>query len=233
MIHASELAGRAVVDLDAAEKLGKVDRIVLDPDARRVAGFILTKGSSLFGGGEHLHVAATRVYAIGPDAITVRQAATDTGGDEFEHLPRVSDMVGRKVVSEQGRLLGTVNDVLIDERNGRIIGYTLAAGDLDDRIKKMLASGERGTSRRPAYLRAEANLRAGRDLIVAPEDAVDVDGEPMASDTPVTPVPASTGATAGFETPEWSAPQTPRAERSPWIRSAGGVESLDREGREQ
>ena len=39
MIRATELGGRAVVDMDAAEKLGKIDKVILDPDGRRVAGF--------------------------------------------------------------------------------------------------------------------------------------------------------------------------------------------------
>ena len=71
MIRATELGGRAVVDVDAAEKLGKIERVVLDPDARHVAGFVVSRGSSLFNAGEHLMLAASCVHAIGPDAVTV------------------------------------------------------------------------------------------------------------------------------------------------------------------
>jgi uncharacterized protein YrrD len=35
MIRATELAGRAVVDIDAAEKLGTIDKIILDSARRR------------------------------------------------------------------------------------------------------------------------------------------------------------------------------------------------------
>ena len=163
MIRATELGGRAVVDVDHAEKLGKVDRVVLDPDARHVAGFVVSQGSSLFNQKEHLLLSAASVHAIGPDAVTVHRgegAVLASGG--LDHLPRVSDMIGRKVVSDQGRLLGTVDDVLIDETDGRIVGYTLAGADLDDKIKHMLSKDQAGP-RKNAYLRADANLRAGKD----------------------------------------------------------------------
>jgi uncharacterized protein YrrD len=37
MIRATELSGRPVIDIDAAEKVGVIDKIILDPDGRKVA----------------------------------------------------------------------------------------------------------------------------------------------------------------------------------------------------
>ena len=96
---------------------------------------------------------ASSVHAIGPDAVTVHGSVVVGDLAHLDELPRVSDVVGRKVVSRDGRLLGKVEDVLINDEDGRIIGYELSEHD--------------GT-----YLRAEADLRTGRDLIVVPEDAV-------------------------------------------------------------
>lgn len=180
MIRAKELGGRAVVDVDAAEKLGKIDRIVLDPESRRVAGFVVSKGSSIFNNTEDIVILASSVHAVGPDAVTVHRTAEVAGAGSFDGLPRVSDIAGRKVVSDQGRLMGVVDDVLIDERDGRIIGYALAGDGLDDKLHN-LVSADRGDKRGAAFLRADANLRAGKDLIVAPEDAVSVDWDAMTS----------------------------------------------------
>ncbi len=58
MIRATELGGRAVVDMDAAEKLGKIDKVILDPDGRRVAGFVVSRGSSLLSSGTHVTLPA-------------------------------------------------------------------------------------------------------------------------------------------------------------------------------
>jgi sporulation protein YlmC with PRC-barrel domain len=226
VIRATELSGRAVVDIDAAERLGRVDKIVLDPDARQVAGFVVSRGSSILGGGDHTTLPASSVHAVGPDAITVRSQAAEPA-DRLSHLPRVSDMVGRKVVSETGKVLGKVHDVLIDERDGRIVGYALAGDGLDEKLKAMLPSMQEPDERRMPYLRADASLKAGKDLIVAPEDA-------MAYDT-TTPSSAESVASLGAPAAGgWSTPATPPAQPSPWVRDpARGFERLDREGREE
>jgi sporulation protein YlmC with PRC-barrel domain len=157
MIRATELGGRAVVDMDAAEKVGRIEKVIIDPEARRVAGFTVAHGANLISGGTRMTLPASSVHAIGPDAVTVHGSVVAGDLAHLEELPRVSDVVGRKVVSRDGRLLGKVEDILIDDEDGRIIGYELSDKD--------------GT-----YLKAEADLRTGRDLIVAPEDAVAHDG---------------------------------------------------------
>lgn len=185
MIRAKELGGRAVVDVDAAEKLGKIDRIVLDPESRRVAGFVVSKGSTIFNNDKDIVISASCVHAVGPDAVTVHRTAGFDTGVALDALPRVSDIAGRKVVSEQGRLLGTVDDVLIDERDGRIVGYSLSGDGLDDKLRHVVAGVSRDANepRRAPFLRADANLRAGKDLIVAPEDAVSFDWETIEPQT--------------------------------------------------
>ena len=211
MIRATELGGRAVVDIDAAEKLGRIDRVVLDPEARAVAGFVVSRGSSLLKkSGEHLMVPASCVHAVGPDAVTVHWDASPAPDEpSLDKLPRVSDMVGRKVVSDQGRLLGTVDDVLIDEMDGRIIGYALT--NAHDSLKGLVSSDG---DRREPYLRADADLRAGRDLIVAPEDAISADYEVIDTPPAVTPEAASTP--RGWRTP-------PPTVSSPWVGDAEPV----------
>src|SRR3954471_12638948 len=128
MVRARQLDGRAVVDIDAAEKLGKIDEIILDPDAARIAAFTVTRAESLLDGKHHVTVPASSVHALGPDALTVRHRAAVEPLDDtaYRALPRVSDIIGRKVVSESGRLLGRIDDVLIDGENGTIVGYALS-----------------------------------------------------------------------------------------------------------
>ena len=186
MIRLTSLGGRAVIDLDAAEKLGRIEKVILDPDGRQVAGFVVSRGSSLFGGGTDTTVPASAVHAIGPDAVTVRVIADRQPEGALEGLPRVSDLVGRKVVSEEGRFLGTVDDVLVDESDGRIIGYALEGHSAAGKVGELLGGDRKDPGSAP-YLRADANLRAGQDLIVAPEGAISHDwsllGQPI-SDAP-------------------------------------------------
>ena len=171
MIRATELGGRAVVDMDSAERVGRVDKVILDTDARRVAGFVVSRGENLFQEGTRVMVPASAVHAIGPDAITVRHADLSRPVDgALQGLPTVSDVVGRKVVSVDGRLLGAVDDVLVDGGDRHIIGYTLSNPDVMGKLTSLMSGDRR---RHPApYLRADADLKTGPDLIVAPEGAV-------------------------------------------------------------
>jgi sporulation protein YlmC with PRC-barrel domain len=188
VIRASALRGRAVVDLDRAEKLGTIDRIVVDPDARRVAGFLVSRGKSVSGEGMHMTVPASSVHAIGPDALTVLRPAAiaDDAMRRIDNLPKASDLIGLKVVSEDGRLLGRVDDILINREDGRIVGYTLGGQDILNKLEGLFHAG---TKDHPPYLRADAELRTGEELIVAPEGAVTEDWE--ADDTGAAEVPCA------------------------------------------
>jgi sporulation protein YlmC with PRC-barrel domain len=179
VVRATELSGRAVIDLDCAQKIGKVDKIVIDPNGRRVAAFLISRGTALQGESPHVMVPASSVHAIGPDALTIHYSSTVTDeATRFDELPKASDLIGRKVVSEDGRMLGRVDDVLISREDGRILGYTLGSHDVLDMVNKLgqLFRGERKAH--VPYLRADAYLRTGDALIIAPEGAVSEDWHP-------------------------------------------------------
>jgi sporulation protein YlmC with PRC-barrel domain len=213
MIRATELAGRAVIDIDAAERLGTIDKLILDPDGRRVAGFVVVRGSGFPGNREHMTVPASAIRAIGPDAVTVHQQTAVAGSDigRLETLPRGSDLIGRKVVSEEGRFLGKVNDVLIDRDSGRIIGYLLAEHKPGKKMDEMLGTSKK--RRDFPYLPADAKLRAGHDLIVTSEDALVYDW----SDEEVTK--REPGAPIG----QWTDPLPASDIPSSWTRNAGST----------
>jgi len=176
MIKANDLDGRAVVDLETAKKVGYVDEIYLDTDGARIAAYLVAEGSKLAGGGQKILMPASAVETIGPEAIMVRPV----GGARAEHdtiarLPRLSHIKGRKVVSEGGKLLGIIDDVLLDDADGHIHGYTLKSASWTDSLFG-------GNDDRPDYVRGDANLRLGEDLLVVPDDAV-VFGTPHHEDS--------------------------------------------------
>ena len=173
MIKGSQLIGRAVIDMEAAERLGKIKEIIVQRDGERVAGFIVVHGETIVGsGGKRRMIPASAVYSIGPDAMTVRGSAMQQLA-ELDNLPRMCDIIGHKMVTQSGRLLGVIDDMLINRVDGTIIGFVVGEG-VRNKLENIFNPQR---SRVRGYVRADADLHVGKDLIVVPDDAL-IEGEP-------------------------------------------------------
>jgi uncharacterized protein YrrD len=221
MIQAKELRGRTVVDVDSAAKLGQVDDLALDPVARRVAGIVVSRGAALLGGRDSLTIPAPAINAFGDDAVTVYGANT-VGGADFTSLPRLSKLLGRTVISEAGRKLGAVGDVLFEPEDGRIVGYVLDTPHQAGGFVESLF-GARGGNQ-ASYVRADANVHVGEDVVVVRDDATPQREHPDRN----SPAPSQAGAPRAPEAHagERSLPQSSggQAPRAPSTRTAEAVD---------
>src|SRR5438067_2432678 len=178
MIKASQLVGRAVIDMEAAQRLGRMKEIIVQNNGERVAGFVVVHGETIVGtGGTRRSIPASALHSIGPDAITVRGSALKERASDLEGLPRMSDVIGHKMVTRSGRLLGSIDDMLIDGADGTIIGYVIGEG-VRNKLENIFKPQR---SRVHGYVRADADLQVGNDLIVVPDDAL-IEGEPSAQE---------------------------------------------------
>jgi sporulation protein YlmC with PRC-barrel domain len=185
--------------MEAAEKLGRIDRIFLDTQARKIAGFRVSRGGALTVSLDPKMVPASLIHAIGPDAVTVRHLDTEVeDGARLDGMPRVSDFFGRTVVSQNGQVLGVIDDVLISGADIRIIGFALADQNVLVNLGRLLAITKPGHIR---YIRAEADLRAGRELMIAPEEALGHWELEDSSAPPAVPAAADRGRAAGSAFP--------------------------------
>jgi uncharacterized protein YrrD len=178
MIKGSQLVGRAVIDMEAAERLGRIKEIIVQRDGERVAGFVVVHGETIVGtGGTRRVIPASALHSIGPDAITVRGSAMKARLADLESLPRMSDVVGHKMVTRSGRLLGLIDDILINGADGTIIGFAVGEG-VRNKLENFFNPQR---SRIHGYVRADADLQVGNELIVVPDDAL-IEGEPSAQE---------------------------------------------------
>lgn len=173
MIKGSQLIGRSVIDMEAAERLGKIKEIIVQRDGERVAGFIVVHGETIVGsGGKRRMIPAAAVYSIGPDAMTVRGSSIQELA-ELDNLPRMSDIIGHKMVTRSGRLLGVIDDMLVNGGDGTIVGFVVGEG-VRSKLENIF------NPQRPrvhGYVRADADLHVGKELIVVPDDSL-IEGEP-------------------------------------------------------
>jgi uncharacterized protein YrrD len=177
----ADLKDRAVVSIGQAEKIGRVEDVILDLAEGRVAGFHVRTG--LLGGAKIL--SAGDIHDIGPDAITVadRSALEGHAPDQpmLDSLPTSADLIGAKVVSAAGTLLGTLANIALDPAAQRVLCYELG-GSLWDQLRNEQRTFD------PA-----PGIRFGKDLIVVP-DAVAAElnrrsGAPPSPPESLTPPP--------------------------------------------
>ena len=155
-MHFSELKGRAVVELTGAKTIGHLDDLVVDLQTRQVIGLRVKEGG-LFG--KTNSIAKTALQTIGQDALTVSLAAEPTPNDTaLEKGPGFSDLIGKQVVSQGGKLLGEINDIDLDPESLAVNGYEIKEG---------------GLLGKKHHLPESPDLTFGPQMIIAPEALLD------------------------------------------------------------
>jgi uncharacterized protein YrrD len=124
----SELKGRAVINVEDATKVGEVENLLLDPGSRKVLG-LKVKTSGLFS--SPLIVAVPQIINIGPDAVTVKAdlSSSDKAKSEKEWV-ELTDILGNKVVTDAGTMVGEIHDVLLDPVSAAVTGYEVREGGM-------------------------------------------------------------------------------------------------------
>lgn len=130
-MRAGDVIGRPVVTLDTAEDVAEVKDVVFRHAEARVVGFTLNKRGR-FAGPLKAVLPWSRVAALGRDAVMVtdRQALgppdesmeAATGGDDQK-------VVGTTVMTDAGKALGTVSDLVLEvNADADVVGFEIDGG---------------------------------------------------------------------------------------------------------
>ena len=136
----SELKGRAVVNVEDAKKIGEIDNLLLEPDTRQVSS-LKVKTGGLFS--TPLTIAISQLMNIGPDAVTIKADTVSTNqAPSAQETVEVSSLLGNKVVTDAGALLGEVHDVLLDPVSAAVTGYEVREGGIFAKSLEISATPE-------------------------------------------------------------------------------------------
>lgn len=116
LIHLTNLIGLAVASLHEEAKIGEVQNVVLNPQTGELVGFWV-KVPGWFAKPKALSY--RDVVAYEPSALVVRNADVLVEAQEIKPFERAArhkraNWLGRPVVSEEGKSLGRVQDVILD-----------------------------------------------------------------------------------------------------------------------
>ncbi len=151
MIHLSEVLDLPVADSEQ-RRVGRIDDLIVDPSEAVVQSLLIRRGK------ERLAVPWTQVASLSTDqrlAVLAESASpvpVGAAGPEREVLALRRDVLDRQIIDTQGRKVVRVNDIGLEEQDGRLhlrrvdIGLAgavrrLLAGLVTPRILRKVAEG--------------------------------------------------------------------------------------------
>lgn len=133
-----ELIGKPVISLDNGERLGEIHDVVYSPREGKLIGFTIPRGGGLFSRGDTLWLSADSIYALGEDAVTIQSAdvfqAYQDSADEVAEQAGES-VLGKRLMTDDGKFLGAIDDVLIERESRRVVAYEVSGGIVQDMMK--------------------------------------------------------------------------------------------------
>lgn len=155
------LRGLAVITVGDGQKIGEVAELYIDPSERRIVRLRIASGG--FFGGRKMQVPLSAVQQIGQDAVLLPNAdvlEAEPNEQAIRDLLDFDAFTRLRVVSDHGRLLGTVSGGEFDPADGRltVIAY--------------LPTGLRSLFGRQILVAISDVITLGKDVVVVPEAVV-------------------------------------------------------------
>lgn len=127
-MHIREVLGKPVVSSDTGERAGRVADVLLDVSRRQVVGLLITDGML----SKQQVLPYGDVQTVGVDTIIARTLATLREAGEWKReglaADRSNTVHGKAVVTAAGAHLGTVHDLVADERTGHVTAIEVSTG---------------------------------------------------------------------------------------------------------
>ncbi len=158
------LMNLAVVGQADGTQLGRVLDLIFDHENDQLLAFLLS-GRDLFGLIEAQIVPFSEVQSVGGDVILVKNAASKMALSNHLEIRQVAQksretvLSGTKILTTDGKHLGTLADLCVDETTGRVLGYEISGGFVADSLK-----GKK-------FLPAPPGLVVGQDAAIVPPAA--------------------------------------------------------------
>jgi uncharacterized protein YrrD len=157
MRKGTDLIGKAVVAYDTGERCETVLDLIFDQDSNKLLGFLVDEAGWF---STCKVIPLTNVQAIGQDAVIIPSKNAEVPASDIQPIDRVlghnNIMKGTKIMSTDGRDLGTMIDLYFDELTGDIEGYEVSGG--------VFADAYSGRS----FVPAPETLKIGKDVAFVP-----------------------------------------------------------------
>ncbi len=192
----NELRGLPIVSIAEGEEVGIVKDFIFDPTKNAVVGMVV-EDRAWFKGAKTIRF--ERIHNIGDYAVTVENTnavvSLETEEEFIGLLERAIGIIGSKVITKGGRMIGFIREFSIDPHTGQVTGFELAEDlQLKAGSKKLIIPHDQV-------------ITVGRDVLVVTDDVEsflveDFSGVPAGdAPRPVAPAPAAAAPAAESAAP--------------------------------
>jgi uncharacterized protein YrrD len=164
VLPVASLAGKPVLSLHTGNKLGVLQDLCIDP----INGVVL--GLAMVGpNGESLGLRHEDIYSFGHDAIMAGSESSPTplGEMDMSTCPRASDLIGTKILTVSGNMLGQIRNLFVTLQPPPVVVYSVGESMLD----RLLG--------REFYIPASAGYALSDDAerLVVPDETAQISGQ--------------------------------------------------------
>lgn len=163
MRKGTDLIGKPVVAFDTGEELERIKDLLFDQENNQLLGFLVDEGG-WFSSARVLPL--QNIQTIGPDAVIVAAKNTVVNADRIPAIQRVLErnnvLKGTKIMTTDGRDLGTLADLYFNEETGAVEGYEASGG--------VFADAYSGRS----FIPAPHAIKIGEDVAFVPPETAEM-----------------------------------------------------------
>lgn len=162
MRKSKQLLSTPVISIEEGQQIGFVKGLLIDPSLKQVVALIIEQKGWFK---EQKFIPFSKINSIGEDAITINR---NSNAARESNLPNVVKLLksnvkltGARIVSENGTLLGYVDEYYIDLTSGQLVGIELTGKHLNS-----IVQGK-------AFLDSNYIKNIGKEVIICTNKAVD------------------------------------------------------------
>lgn len=163
MRKGTDLIGKPVVAFDTGEQFERIKDLLFDQETNQLLGFLVDEGG-WFSSARVLPL--QNIQTIGRDAVIVAAKNTVVNAAQVPAIQRLLErnnvLKGTKIMTTDGRDLGTLADLYFNEETGAVEGYEASGG--------VFADAYSGRS----FIPAPHAIKIGEDVAFVPPETADL-----------------------------------------------------------
>lgn len=133
MKSTKEIMRLSVIDNNTGEKIANIKDIIFSKKKLRILA-LLVSDEGIFKDGKIIRY--KNIFNLGKDFIAIDKKDIIEKLKDFPEIEKAAkeniEFIGLKVIIKDGEILGYINDIIFNEKNGNLVGFVLTDGILQD-----------------------------------------------------------------------------------------------------